>query len=521
MLGPLSFLFTALLVPFSPASSVDLKDRWIIGDPTSTNSGNTFTFQYPGMSKEWLGDDPYDKIRATIYNKDCNGTVVNPSTTLETEQSFSAASLDWDSGGPNLLYSLTTNPRQMFQSLLYGSNPLVFCVRLGLYGDGSSSDEINFQESVVTVDLDFNGSFSVTGIGVAPKVKGESAAQQSYTACAHLCTDDQQAPTVEGNFNQGAAIRVCILLDTQAKRDCVQIKSVDKFSWTRDDTSTIQEAVTSSGVESTNGLTLLGDIDNTKGVGVPNVVVTTVLFAKFYDSEGDVSANGAVTMAFPGAGDSCADAGGDAGGDAGYSCPGTTTGTTTATQEPCPVEEGYCVKQDGSDQNNGVIKYNSFDGNTEDAQKQCLQKCLDYDGATGCEVIWDRGNRGCYIHTDIIDHGNLAGNHLCWVFTPENDFTTCLAPTAEDRRLGSSSGNRRLGSSSSNNNNNNNSIRSNKRRTLQEGDAPIVAPFELTASLNQADDGPVLFQQTAGGTGTSITVVTTTIVGLVSAILLA
>merc|ERR1712238_489566 len=93
---------------------------------------------------------------------------------------------------------------------------------------------------------------------------------------------------------------------------------------------------------------------------------------------------------------------------------------------PCPVEEGFCVKQDGGDQNDGVIKINNMDGNTEEAQKECLQACLNHEGATGCEVIWDQGNRGCYIHTDIIHHGNGVGNHLCWLFTPENDFSTCL-----------------------------------------------------------------------------------------------
>eukprot|EP00751_Fragilariopsis_kerguelensis_P038625 CAMPEP_0170942714 /NCGR_PEP_ID=MMETSP0735-20130129/24401_1 /TAXON_ID=186038 /ORGANISM="Fragilariopsis kerguelensis, Strain L26-C5" /LENGTH=43 /DNA_ID= /DNA_START= /DNA_END= /DNA_ORIENTATION= len=28
--------------------------------------------------------------------------------------------------------------------------------------------------------------------------------------------------------------------------------------------------------------------------------------------------------------------------------------------------------------------------------------------------------------TDIIHHGSGADNHLCWVFSAENDFTTCM-----------------------------------------------------------------------------------------------
>ena len=56
---------------------------------------------------------------------------------------------------------------------------------------------------------------------------------------------------------------------------------------------------------------------------------------------------------------------------------------------------------DGGDQNNGVIKLDSVDGDTDEAKNACLQKCLQYQSTsaetvTGCETIWDQGNRGCY-----------------------------------------------------------------------------------------------------------------------------
>ena len=68
----------------------------------------------------------------------------------------------------------------------------------------------------------------------------------------------------------------------------------------------------------------------------------------------------------------------------------------------CPMEPGYCVKADGHDQNHRVIKVNNHDGDTEQRQKECLQACLQKVGATGCEVIWHQGNRGCYIHTQEV-----------------------------------------------------------------------------------------------------------------------
>lgn len=80
------------------------------------------------------------------------------------------------------------------------------------------------------------------------------------------------------------------------------------------------------------------------------------------------------------------------------------------------VENGFCVLPSGGDQNSGVIKVNSEDGNTDDAQKTCLKACIEYEGSTGCEVIWDQGNRGCYIHTAEVSHGNGVDRHLCWIF---------------------------------------------------------------------------------------------------------
>ena len=83
----------------------------------------------------------------------------------------------------------------------------------------------------------------------------------------------------------------------------------------------------------------------------------------------------------------------------------------------CIKERGYCVQPNGDDQNSGVLKVNSLDGNTQEHQQACLKKCLTHPGATGCEVIWDQSNRGCYIHTQSIARGNNRDRHNCWVFS--------------------------------------------------------------------------------------------------------
>ena len=108
-----------------------------------------------------------------------------------------------------------------------------------------------------------------------------------------------------------------------------------------------------------------------------------------------------------------------------------------AEQQTCPdqvskfggKEAGFCVTADGSDQNAGVIRLQYGDFNTPEAELVCLQMCACYVGATGCEMIWNQSNRGCYVHTQPIARGNGAGRHSCYVGPDFNEAThqdTCL-----------------------------------------------------------------------------------------------
>ena len=83
----------------------------------------------------------------------------------------------------------------------------------------------------------------------------------------------------------------------------------------------------------------------------------------------------------------------------------------------CPREKGFCVTSNGRDQNSGVIKLNSLDGDTKNRQEQCLKACRSVAGVTGCEVIWSQNNRGCYAHTQEVAYGNGENRHYCWPFS--------------------------------------------------------------------------------------------------------
>ena len=82
----------------------------------------------------------------------------------------------------------------------------------------------------------------------------------------------------------------------------------------------------------------------------------------------------------------------------------------------CPKENGFCVDQNGKDQNNGVNKLNAVPGNNLGIERACLALCHAYEGATGCERIFSGGNAGCHVHTKEIEKGNDRMGHACWIF---------------------------------------------------------------------------------------------------------
>merc|ERR1711865_859535 len=74
---------------------------------------------------------------------------------------------------------------------------------------------------------------------------------------------------------------------------------------------------------------------------------------------------------------------------------------------------GFCMSN-ANDQNSGVTTLDGgdYEGNTREAQ--CLAQCKEHSADwTGCEVIWDQGNRGCYVHTEHVNYANNVDKHKC------------------------------------------------------------------------------------------------------------
>merc|ERR1712166_94155 len=89
---------------------------------------------------------------------------------------------------------------------------------------------------------------------------------------------------------------------------------------------------------------------------------------------------------------------------------------------------GFCLSN-GNDQNSGVIKLDggNYEGNTKEAQ--CLAQCKEHSADwTGCEVIWDQGNAGCYVHTEHVNSANSYVRHKCLL---RGEYDAATAASAE------------------------------------------------------------------------------------------
>jgi len=81
---------------------------------------------------------------------------------------------------------------------------------------------------------------------------------------------------------------------------------------------------------------------------------------------------------------------------------------------------GFCLTPNGKDQNEGVIELHSQNHDNEDIREACLNKCLAYPNATGCEASWDqtydsKWNR-CVVHTLPVSGARYYPGHVCWTF---------------------------------------------------------------------------------------------------------
>merc|ERR1712119_109175 len=129
---------------------------------------------------------------------------------------------------------------------------------------------------------------------MGPKDQLINTAAQAYTVEGYMCNPGTDAPVLDAAaaLNQGSLITVCIKPDADGINDGIKMRTVDSFEWTRDATT---QAAIESGAAAGN---LLTSFDETACAGGNYCQFSSILFAAFYATEGQVAGNGVASMQF-------------------------------------------------------------------------------------------------------------------------------------------------------------------------------------------------------------------------------
>jgi hypothetical protein len=168
-----------------------------------------------------------------------------------------------------------------------------FCVRFSLLTDGTPV-EVNYIESLVTLFVDLSDGFEIGDVNVVQKDKVQNTANQVYLLDGYQCNDANDALTgseLVATRNQGSVIRVCVKPDAEAVTAGIKMRSLDDFTFSRDEHGISQPAIIGYNLEATNGLTSL-----TCSNGADVCFFETILFAAFYTTAGVILGSGTGSM---------------------------------------------------------------------------------------------------------------------------------------------------------------------------------------------------------------------------------
>jgi hypothetical protein len=311
----LALLSVVAMAPTALAQTTStLEEKWAINDePTFTYDNLDFTLTFLISDFIVKGQAAYE-----IYTEGCKeeGEAAGPGIvdgtfidTPNTNSNTAVVALDQPvtlamSVDPDVI---TTDPD------LYSENTALagvtaqirFCVRffLNTPSGGATPIEVNFLETIVTLDVDLSAGFTIAAVAVEPRDKLVRTAAQAYEVEGYLCGTDlnkyaEGDPEADAVRNQGALIRVCVRPNADARDDGVFMRAIDVFTWKREDPVLLTQEAVKDRAASTNALTALfcnaGDLVCS---------FESILFAAFYTELGTVAGEGTASMQFGGNGD--------------------------------------------------------------------------------------------------------------------------------------------------------------------------------------------------------------------------
>ncbi|KAG9295267.1 hypothetical protein G9A89_021673 [Geosiphon pyriformis] len=296
-----------------------LAEKWNLTDPTFSYDSNSFNLTFPvtdfigtGMSNFSLWTAP--------------GCQSDGGTSLTTDDVWSSAprlventdlstGSSLDSGafaGRNATIVAAFDPQKVSTSVIYNDTSVTgqgasaqirFCMRFGVWTTEAmgvtTPVEVNFLETLVTLTVNLTSGFEIGAINVAPKNRLVRTANQAYEVRGYECsagsftelsTADKDRPR-----NQGEIIHVCVTPQADALTDGIFMRSVDKFEFNRD--TTIRQSAIEDNAAAGNLLTTYTPAD-CQGAKVCRF--STILFAQFYATPGQVAGSGTASMQFGG-----------------------------------------------------------------------------------------------------------------------------------------------------------------------------------------------------------------------------
>jgi hypothetical protein len=310
----LLFASMAAYTHATPATSRGLQslaDKWNITDPLFEYDGLSFDLDY-GTS-DFIADTMSEWV---IYDEGCReggnaALVINELTSVMAVTKTVSGDAYLSTGGNgdrNVELNITINTEQIFtDSSIYSESvnaesqliaTVKFCVRLSLYTPtGGEKIEVNFLETLVTLNVDLTDGFAINDVAVAPKIKEVKTATQVYEVEAFQCgaNNANLTPAEYANTrNQGSVIKVCVQPTLEGRQDGIFMRQIDSFTFNLDGDTVTQPAVEAT-IAASNGLT---ELDCGRGYGVCSF--ETILFASFYRVNGVVSGTGVASMQFGG-----------------------------------------------------------------------------------------------------------------------------------------------------------------------------------------------------------------------------
>jgi hypothetical protein len=304
-----------------------LAQKWNISEPTFSYESLGFTLTF-GVSDYIRGD--LEMVKYAVWDENCDtadaakiwdskdGVVAGANGVDNVTDTIGTLITDNESpptGGDTMdqavAITIDLDPSSISQnSDIYSEDTTVgavtaeirFCLRFELHTPNylDTSVEVNFLETIVTLTVDLSDGFEIGSIAVEPKDRLVRTANQIYRVRAYQCGEGQ-AELTQGQKDatrvQGSVIKVCVTPDADAQGDGIFMRSIDSFSFIRDQNAEnpVEQVAIETQLAAANLLTTY-DNDECKGSLICHF--STILFANFYTSVGSVDGAGIASMQF-------------------------------------------------------------------------------------------------------------------------------------------------------------------------------------------------------------------------------